>query len=414
MLQKIIFSLVALGFTACVVFSRELKEFDNDVNYDEARIPHYDLPDSLVTAEGKPVTTADQWRNIRRPQILSLFANFIYGAVPVPPDPISQTYHVIKEDTSFMGGKVTKLDVSIRFKNRKGTAQTHIVIFIPNRVGGIKSPAFMMMSFDNPRGGSFQLSSSRKGHLRNGVPLGLLADQGYAYISVYHGNLVGHNEVSFGGGIHKLFFRDGQSFPTAHEWGVLAANAWTGMRALDYLETNDRVDANRVAVMGHSKMGKATLWAAAQDERFALASSAQSGCGGAALWRRKYGETMAKLNRFPHWLCINARKFNEREDDLPVDQHMLLSLVAPRPVYVASGTADTWADPHGEFQSANHAGPVYKLLDKKPLSTTKLPPPNQPLLDADIGYHIRTGGHSIEPYDWQQFISFADRHLKDK
>ena len=413
MLRKIIFSVVAIGFTACVVFSRELKEFDNDVNYDEARIPRYDLPDPLVTAEGKPVTTADQWRNIRRPQILSLFANFIYGAVPVPPDPIAQTYHVIKEDKSFMGGKVTKLDVSIRFKNRKGTAQTHIIIFIPNHASKLV-PAFMMMSFDNPRGGSFQLSSSRKGHLRNGVPLGLLADQGYAYISVYHGNLVGHNEVSFGGGIHKLFFRDGQSFPKAHEWGVLAANAWTGMRALDYLETNDRVDANRVAVMGHSKMGKATLWAAAQDERFALAISAQSGCGGAALWRRKYGETMAKLNRFPHWLCINARKFNEREDDLPVDQHMLLSLVAPRPVYVASGTADTWADPHGEFQSANHAGPVYRLLGKKPLSTTKLPPPNQPLLDGDIGYHIRTGGHSIEPYDWQQFIKFADRHLKDK
>ena len=413
MLRKIIFSVVALGFTACVVFSRELKEFDNNVNYDEARIPHYDLPDLLVTAEGKPITTAEQWRNIRRPQILSLFANFIYGAVPVPPYPIAQTYHVIKEDKSFMGGKVTKLDVSIRFKNRKGTAQTHIIIFIPNHASK-PVPAFMMMSFDNPRGGSFQLSSSRKGHLRNGVPLGLLADQGYAYISVYHGNLVGHNEVSFGGGIHKLFFRDGQSFPKAHEWGVLAANAWTGMRALDYLETNDRVDANRVAVMGHSKMGKATLWAAAQDERFALAISAQSGCGGAALWRRKYGETMAKLNRFPHWLCINARKFNDHEDDLPVDQHMLLSLIAPRPVYVASGTADTWADPHGEFQSANHAGPVYRLLGKKSLSTTKLPPPNQPLLDGDIGYHIRTGGHSIEPYDWQQFISFADRHLKDK
>ena len=411
MLRKIIFSVVAIGFTACVVFSRELKEFDNDVNYDEARIPRYDLPDPLVTAEGKPVTTADQWRNIRRPQILSLFANFIYGAVPVPPDPIAQTYHVIKEDKSFMGGKVTKLDVSIRFKNRKGTAQTHIIIFIPNHASK-PVPAFMMMSFDNPRGGSFQLSSSRKGHLRNGVPLGLLADQGYAYISVYHGNLVGHNEVSFGGGIHKLFFRDGQSFPKAHEWGVLAANAWTGMRALDYLETNDRVDANRVAVMGHSKMGKATLWAAAQDQRFAMAISAQSGCGGAALWRRKYGETRAKLNRFPHWLCINARKFNEREDDLPVDQHMLLSLIAPRPVYAASGTADTWADPHGEFQSANHAGPVYKLLGKKPLSTTKLPPPNQPLLDGDIGYHLRTGGHSVDPYDWKQFIQFANRHLK--
>jgi hypothetical protein len=413
MLRKIIFSVVAIGFTSCVVFSRELKEFDNDVNYDEARIPRYDLPDPLVTAEGKPVTTADQWRNIRRPQILSLFASFIYGAVPVPPDPIAQTYHVIKEDKSFMGGKVTKLDVSIRFKNRKGTAETHVLVFLPNKAKE-PVPAFMMLSFDNPRGGSFNLSSSRKGYLRNGVPLGQLVDQGYAYVSVYHGDLVGHNEVSFSGGIHKLFYRDGQSFPKAHEWGVLTANGWTGMRTLDYLETNDRVDASRVAVMGHSKMGKATLWAAAQDQRFAMAISAQSGCGGAALWRRKYGETMAKLNRFPHWLSINARKFNDHEDDLPVDQHMLLSLIAPRPVYVASGTADTWADPHGEFQSANHAGPVYKLLGKKPLSTTKLPPPNQPLLDGDIGYHIRTGGHSVEPYDWQQFIKFADRHLQGK
>ena len=402
---------IAIGLIYNSALARELKEFDNNVNYDESKVPHYDLPDPLTTAEGTAVTNAKQWRNIRRPQILSLFANFIYGTVPTPPDPIQQSYQIIKEDKSFLDNKATKLDISIRFKNRKGTAQTHIIVFIPNQIEK-PAPAFMMMSFDNPRGSSFQLSNSRKGHLRNGVPLVKLIDNGYGYISVYHGDLIGHNEVSFGKGIHKLFFRDGQSFPKAHEWGVLGANAWTGMRALDYLETNDRIDAKRIAIMGHSKMGKATLWAAAQDERFALAISAQSGCGGAALWRRKFGETMLKLNRFPHWLCINARKFNEREDDLPVDQHMLLSLIAPRPVYVASGTADTWADPHGEFQSAKHAGPVYRLLGKKPLSTTKIPSPNQPLLNGDIGYHLRTGGHSVVPYDWEQFIRFANNHLK--
>ena len=402
---------IAIGLIYNSALARELKEFDNNVNYDESKVPHYDLPDPLTTAEGTAVTNAKQWRNIRRPQILSLFANFIYGTVPTPPDPIQQSYQIIKEDKSFLDNKATKLDISIRFKNRKGTAQTHIIVYIPNQIEK-PAPAFMMMSFDNPRGSSFQLSNSRKGHLRNGVPLVKLIDNGYGYISVYHGDLIGHNEVSFGKGIHKLFFRDGQSFPKAHEWGVLGANAWTGMRALDYLETNDRIDAKRIAIMGHSKMGKATLWAAAQDERFALAISAQSGCGGAALWRRKFGETMLKLNRFPHWLCINARKFNEREDDLPVDQHMLLSLIAPRPVYVASGTADTWADPHGEFQSAKHAGPVYRLLGKKPLSTTKIPSPNQPLLNGDIGYHLRTGGHSVAPYDWEQFIRFANNHLK--
>ncbi|SVB48556.1 uncharacterized protein METZ01_LOCUS201410, partial [marine metagenome] len=259
MLRKPILTIAALGFATCALFARELKEFDNDVNYDEARIPHYDLPNPLVTAEGKLVTTAEQWRNIRRPQILSLFANFIYGAVPVPPDPIVQTYRIVKEDKTFMDGKVTKLDVAIRFKNRKGSAETLVLVFLPNNTRE-PAPAFMMLSFDNPRGGSFRLSSSRKGYLNNGVPLGKLADKGYAYVSVYHGDLVGHNEVSFGRGIHKLFFRDGQSFPKAHEWGVLTVNGWTGMRALDYLEINDRVDARRVAVMGHSKMGKATLW----------------------------------------------------------------------------------------------------------------------------------------------------------
>ena len=411
MLRNCLVFTAALGLACSCASARELKEFDNDVNYDESRIPHYDLPDPLITAEGKSVTTAEHWRNVRRPLILSLFANFIYGAVPVPPEPIEHTYNVIKKDKVFMDGKATKLDVSIRFKNRKGAVQTHVVVFIPNDAKE-PAPAFMMLSFDSPRGTSLQLSSSRKGRLRNGVPLAELIANGYGYVSVYHGDLIGHNEVSFGRGIHKLFFRDGQSYPKAHEWGVLGANAWTGMRALDYLETNDRIDASRVAVMGHSKMGKATLWAAAQDERFALAISAQSGCGGAALWRRKYGETMAKLNRFPHWLSINARKFNNREDDLPVDQHMLLSLIAPRPVYVASATADTWADPHGEFQSANHAAPVYRLLGKKPLSVTKLPTANKPLLDGDIGYHIRTGGHSVDPYDWDQFIQFANRHLK--
>ena len=194
-----------------------------------------------------------------------------------------------------------------------------------------------------------------------------------------------------------MFFRGGQSFPKAHEWGVLTANGWTGMRALDYLETNDRVDASRVAVMGHSKMGKATLWAAAQDQRFAMAISAQSGCRGAALWRRKYGETMAKLNRFPHLLCINARKFNGHEDDLPVDQHMLLARMAPRPVCVSSGTADAWADPHGEFQSAHLAVPVYKLLGNKPLITPNSAPAYHPLLEDDAGSHPQTRDHVDEP-----------------
>lgn len=166
--------------------------------------------------------------------------------------------------------------------------------------------------------------------------------------------------------------------------------------------------------MGHSKMGKTALWTAAQDNRFALAISSQSGCAGAALWRRKSGETLKKMvTRFPYWLCRNAWKFVEQEDDLPIDQHMLLACIAPRPVYIHSSTGDTWADPRGEYLSAYHAGEIYRLLGTNVALTEKTSPPvGSAIIESHVGYHLREGGHSIEPYDWQKFIEFADHHLK--
>ena len=185
------------------------------------------------------------------------------------------------------------------------------------------------------------------------------------------------------------------------------------MRAMDYLETDDDVDHTRIAIMGHSKMGKAALWTAAQDQRIALAISAQSGCAGAALWRRKSGETLKKMvTRFPYWLSRNAWKFVEQEDDLPVDQHMLLACIAPRPVYVHSGVGDTWADGRGEYLSAFHASEVYRLLGKQGLTSEASPEVGKPIIKSDVGYHIREGGHSIEMYDWQRFMDFADHHFK--
>ena len=394
--------------------AREKKEYDSDVNYDERKTPHYDLPPLLVSAEGEPITTPQQWRDIRRPQILSLFSNLVYGRVPVPPSPIKTSYEVTKSDKGFMKGKATRKDVRIRFSNDNGTAEMNILVFVPN--GADKpAPAFLKHSFNNTRSNDFDAHPDRPGRIRNGWPLGEFFDRGYAFVAVYQKDLVGHNEVSFDRGIHRLFFPKGQSFPKAREWGVLAAVAWGGSRALDYLGTDDDVDQTRVAVMGHSKMGKATLWTAAQDERFAMAISAQSGCAGAALWRRRSGETLKKMvTRFPYSLCRNAWKFVEQEDDLPVDQHMLLALMAPRPVYVASGIEDTWADPRGEYASAYHATEVYRLLGKKGLSSGKLPALGEAINDGHVGYHIREGGHSVELYDWQRFMDFADRHLKGK
>ncbi|MCA9185489.1 MAG: acetylxylan esterase, partial [Planctomycetales bacterium] len=247
----------------------------------------------------------------------------------------------------------------------------------------------------------------------NGWPLGEFFDRGYAFVAVYQQDLISHNEVSFDKGIQPLFFKAGQSFPKAQEWGVLSTVAWGGSRALDYLDQDEDVDASRVAVMGHSKMGKAALWTAARDQRFALAISAQSGCAGAALWRRKSGETLNKMvTRFPYWLCRNAWKFVDHEEDLPVDQHMLLALMAPRPVYVASGIDDTWADPRGEYASAYHAGSVYQLFGLQGLKSEQFPAVGTVINEGHIGYHIREGGHSVELSDWRRFMDFCDRHLK--
>lgn len=393
--------------------AREPKEHDANVNYDEARLPHYDLPPLLVTTLGKPVTTADEWRNIRRPEILSLFSNLVYGCTPNPPSPIKQQFEVADVDEEFMDGKATRKDIKITLSNDNGSVSMHFLVFVPNNATK-PVPAFLKHSFDKTQGNGFRASKTRDGKLNNGWPLGEFFDRGYAFCAVYHESLVRHNEVEFLRGIHKLYYPEGQSFPKAYQWGVISTCAHGAMRAMDYLETDDDVDHKRVVIMGHSKMGKTALWTAAQDERFAIAISAQSGCGGAALWRRKSGETMDKMvTRFPYWLCRNAWKFAEREDDLPVDQHMLLACIAPRPVYVHSSVDDTWADPRGEYLSAYHASPAYRLLGKRGLESEESPQVGKAIIRSDVGYHVREGGHSIQPYDWEQFMNFADFHFKE-
>ena len=390
----------------------ELKYHDKDVIYDEARVPAYDLPPLLASSEGKPITTAEEWFNVRRPQIMSLLGNLLYGVVPEPESPLTVSVEVVKTDHQFMNGVATRKDVRIRFENAKGKAEMLILVFSPNG-SGKAAPALLQLSFSNTKDNGHDADPNRPVLLRNGVPLGEILKRGFGYVAVYQGDLVRHNEVEFLDSIQHLFYRTGQSFPKAYEWGVIAAISWSASRALDYLQSDPDIDARRVAIMGHSKCGKAALWAAAQDQRFALAISAQSGHPGAALSRRKYGETIDKMvSRFPYWLCRNAWKFGNNEDDLPVDQHMLLACVAPRPLYVMSGVDDTWADGRGEYLSAYYASAVYRLLGKKGLESEASPRVGEAIIQSDVGYHIREGGHSIEPFDWLKFLEFAEYHLK--
>ncbi len=399
-----------------------------EVNYDESKIPPYKLPDPLTLTDGTKVDDAEAWKTKRRGEVLSLFETHMFGKSPGGALP-GMAFEELSRTDKALKGKAIRREVRVHFAGKGKGPAMDILIYTPAKAKEA-TPAFIGLNFKGNHSidpdPTIRLSTSwmRKGQgivnsrateESRGVaasrwPVEKIIDAGYGLITIYYGDIDPDYHDGYKNGVHPLFFKDGQTEPAADEATSIGAWSWALSRAMDVLEKDPLVAHDKIALLGHSRLGKTSLWGGAQDERFAIVISNNSGCGGAALSRRRFGEKVGRINRsFPHWFCGNFKKYNENEDALPIDQHMLIALIAPRPVYIASAEQDRWADPRGEFLSGLGADPVYRLLGTPGLPTKKMPQVNEPVM-GQIGYHIRSGKHDVTDFDWEQYIKFANKH----
>lgn len=368
----------------------------------------------LIQQDGASHKTA--WDTIRRTEILNLFENHVYGKAPV--DGFQLAFKRLEEKV-IKPLSARRLRVATIVTTPRGSLTIKTTVYLPFDVEK-PVPVFLGMHlFDSFKeipviGQPWAGPDKQYPELSQKEPKALLSmilKRGYGFATIDANDVDPDEHDGFKNGIHRLFHGEVDAPHQESDWGTLAAWAWGLSRSLDALETIEIVDSRRVIVIGHSRMGKTALWAGAKDKRFAMVISNNSGCGGAAISRRQKGETVAHINRvFPHWFCGRFHEYGNRVNQLPVDQHMLIALSAPRPVYVASATEDTWADPFGEFLSAYYASEVYRYYGIEGLSKGEHPVLNQSIGEG-VGYHVRSGKHDITAFDWLKYLDFADLNL---
>lgn len=394
------------------------------VNYDETLSGVYTLPDPLLFPDGERVRTARQWYRIRRPQIVELFEKYQYGKTP--PEPKNLIWDITEKGTVAFGGLAIRKQVTVYLTEETTDHKIDLLIYIP---AGSKKPVplFFNLSF-MPNANVVDDPEVSEGYIWNRegkkVPVSRTGGFGKMDISVFLRQGIGFATVNYGDiepdfadgikyGIRGHFLREGQTYPEPDEWGAISAWAWGLSRAMDYFEKDPQIDSKKVILFGISRLGKTVLWAGARDPRFGMIIASCSGEGGAALSRRLFGETidhMTHPTRYFYQFAGNWRNFKDNPSLSPVDAHMLISLIAPRPLLLQTGDSDLWSDPKGEFLAAVAAAPVYKLLGKRPLETDFFPAPGVPVLN-DIGYFMHAGGHGALPSDFDVFLEFIKLHF---
>ena len=399
----------------------------DEINVDEAKVPAYVLPDPLVDAGGEAVRDAEAWHRRRRPELMALFESEVYGRTPVG-RPSGMTWRTETEKPDARDGRAVRREIGINLFGREDGPVVRLLVYLPAAARGREVPVFLGLNFEGnhatttepdiplpqgwvPNNKGAGLADNMPSEKTRGVQADrwlydLALERGFGVATAYYGDLDPDFHDGWKNGVHAV-----TGAPADGEWGSIGTWAWGLSRMLDVLEKEPGVDGKKVIVMGHSRLGKTALWAGAQDTRFAAVISNNSGCGGAALSRRVFGETVARINTvFPHWFTSGYKKWNHRESECPIDQHQLIALIAPRPVLVTSATEDTWADPRGEFLSLVGAHPVYRLLGTAGLSTTEMPPPDR-LINDPLAYLYRTGAHDVTRADWQAYLDFAEAQL---
>ena len=423
--MKILFvSVLAFAFLLTSSYAQEFEP-----NYDESKVPDYELPDPLIFPDGEEVNSPSDWKK-RRKQILRLFENHVYGKMPEKPENLS--FEERKNIPDALDGLATLKEIRIHVKQNNQKHHFDLLLFIPNKAQK-PVPVFLGLNFDGNQSVhpnknititdswlrndedceiyNHEATEGSRGCSRTRWPVERILDRGYALATIYYGEIDPDFDDGYKNGIHPLFDKKYLDTEQGNNCASIGAWAWGLSRGADYLVKDPAIDENKMAVLGHSRLGKTALWAGATDQRFDIVISNCSGCGGAALSRRQFGETVGRINNsFPHWFCDNFKKYNQNEEALPVDQHMLMALMAPRPVIAASAKQDQWADPKGEFLSVKQAAPVYKLLGKKGLPVEEMPVINRPVYNT-TGYVIRDGGHDLNNYNWEIYLNFADHHF---
>ncbi len=420
---------VALLFSCDAATAQKFKP-----NYDESKIPDYVLPDVLVTQAGDRVSDAKTWNEVRRPELLRLFQEHVYG---VSPEAVPLTSRIVSTKNDACDGHAVRREIDLTIGSGEQALTIGLLVYTPVKAES-SVPCFLGLNFQGNHSidadPSIRIPTSwmrdkkdgkTDGHRATAAGRGAASSRwsperivrrGYGLVTIYYGDIDPDFDDGFENGIHRQFAKWNRGVAAESRWGSIAGWAYGLSRALDYLQTDPLINGKRVAVIGHSRLGKTALWAGATDPRFAMVISNDSGCGGAALSRRAVGETVGRINSsFPHWFNDKFNEYNEKESELPVDQHQLIALIAPRPVCVASATQDEWADPKGEYLSCVAADPVYRLLGTSGLGgdrpSPEMPAAEQPIQTGMISYHLRSGRHDLSSYDWDRYMDFADKHL---